>query len=205
MTSAKQKSTSIFIALQQRKPTFSLRPNYNQPCLSGSLPRNQKGRSAGGRGRGFFFSRAAAARGKNLPSSVSSTESGNSQSRNILTHTSCNQKFISCKGVPKVSTGGSSPIFFTKLGETYKRPLHFEHSERIPDSLSVIACSEIFSPTYFNGHSEKSFGGPGGRTNKGKCNKSCPTRPQSFLSSVLVVPKKDFGHCPVINLKNLNH
>ena len=26
------------------------------------------------------------------------------------------------------------------------QPLHFEHSERMPDSLSVSAYSEIFSP-----------------------------------------------------------
>ena len=71
--SAKQKSESIFTGLQQKNPTFSSRPNYNQPFLSGSLPRNQQGRSASGRERGFFFSRTAAARGKDVPSLVSST------------------------------------------------------------------------------------------------------------------------------------
>ena len=177
ITSVKQKSKSIFTGLLQRKPTFSSRPNYNQPFLSGLLPGNQQVGSTSGRGRGFFFSGAAAARGKNLQSSVSSTESGNSQSRNILTHTSCNKRFISFKGVPKLSTGGSSPIFFRKLGETYKRPLHFEHSEH---SLSVSAYSEIFSPTYFNDPSEKNFSGPGDRTNvKERCNKSCSTRSRS--------------------------
>ena len=30
------------------------------------------------------------------------------------------------------------------------RPLHFEQSERIPDSLSVSAYSEILSPPYFS-------------------------------------------------------
>ena len=90
ITSAKQKSKSIFTGLQQRKLTFFSRPNNNQPFLSGPLPGNQQGGSTSGRGQGFFFSRAAAARGKNLPSSVSSTESGNSHSRNVLTHTSYN-------------------------------------------------------------------------------------------------------------------
>ena len=110
--SAKQKSTLIFTGLQQRNPTFSSRPNYNQPFLSGPLPRNQQGRSASGRGRGFFFSRTAAARGRDLPSLVSSTEHGNSQSRNIITNTSCNKRFISTKGVPKLSTDGLSAMFF---------------------------------------------------------------------------------------------
>ena len=121
------KKVAIFTGLQQRKLTYSSRPNYNQPFLSGPPSGNQKGGSTSGRGQGFFFSRAAAAaRGKNLPGSVSSTESGNSQSRNILTHTSCNKRFISSKGVPKLSTGGSSLIFFRKLGESYKWLLHFE-------------------------------------------------------------------------------
>ena len=54
VTSAIQKSKSIFIGFQQRKPAFSLRPNYNQPFLSDPLPGNQQGGSTSGRGRGFF-------------------------------------------------------------------------------------------------------------------------------------------------------
>ena len=157
VTSAIQKSKSIFIGFQQRKPAFSLRPNYSQPFLSGPLPGNQQGGSTSGKGRGFFFSRAASARGKDLPSSVSSTEYGNSQSRNILTHTSSKKRFISSEEVPKLSTGASSPIFFRKLRETYKQPLHFEHSERIPDSLSITVYLEILSSTYFNDPSGKKF------------------------------------------------
>ena len=65
ITSAKQKSTSVFTGLQQRKPIFSSRPNYNQPFLSDPLPPNQKGGSKNCRGQGFFFSRVAVARGKN--------------------------------------------------------------------------------------------------------------------------------------------
>ena len=64
----------------------------------------------------------------------------------IYSNTSCNKRFVSSKEVPKLSTGGLSSIFFRKLGETYMRPLHFEQSERIPDSLSVSAYSEILSP-----------------------------------------------------------
>ena len=82
ITSAKQKSKSIFTGLQQRKPAFSSRPNYNQPFLSGPLP----GGSTSGRDLRFFFSRAATARDKDLPRSVSSAEYENPQSRNILTH-----------------------------------------------------------------------------------------------------------------------
>lgn len=84
-------------------------------------------------------------------------ELGNSQCRNILSHTSYNQRLVSVKGIPKVSTGGPSPIFFRKLGETYKQPLHFKHTEKVPDYLSVSACSEIFSSTYFNDLLGKSF------------------------------------------------
>ena len=99
----------------------------------------------------------------------------------IPTLTSCNRKFIFFKRVPSVSTGGLSPILFKKLGEAYKRPLYFELSERVPDSLSVSACSEIFSPTYLNDPSRKNFSGPRDRANvKEKCNKSCPTRSHSF-------------------------
>ena len=68
--------------------------------------------------------------------------------------------FISSKGVSKLSTGRSSPVFFRKLGEPYKQPFHFEHSERIPDSLSVSAYSEILFPIYFNDASVKNFSGP---------------------------------------------
>ena len=189
IASAKQKSKSIFISLQQSKPIFSSRPNYNQPFLSGAIPGNQQGRSASGRVPIFFFSRAAAARGKDLPSSVYSTESGNPQSRNILTHTSCNQRCISSKGVLKVFTGGSSPVFFRKPGETYKQPLHSKYSESVLDSLSVSACSEIFSPTYFSDHSGKGLSGPGDRTNvKERCNKRCATRFPS--SQYLWCPKR---------------
>ena len=122
------------------------------------------------------------ARGKNLPRSASSAESENSHSRNILAHTSCNQMFISSKRVPKVSADRSPQILFRKVGETYNRPLHFEYSERVPDSFSVCPCSEIFSVTYFNDPSGKGFSGPRGRKNvKESCNKGCPTKSQSFL------------------------
>ena len=119
IASAKQISKSIFTGLRQRKPTFPLRPNYNQHFLSGPLPGNQQGGSTSGRRQGLFFSRAAAARGNNLTSSVSSIESGNSQSRNILTHTFCNQRFIFSNRVPKVSVGGSCPKIFRKLLAPY--------------------------------------------------------------------------------------
>ena len=50
LTSAKQKSKSIFTGLQQKKTTFSSRLNSNQPFLSGPLLGNQQGRSTSGRG-----------------------------------------------------------------------------------------------------------------------------------------------------------
>ena len=197
ITRAKQKSKSIFTGIQQRKPTFSSRPNFNQTFLSGTLPGNKQGGSTSGRVWGFFFSRAASARGKDLPSSVSSAEYGNSQSRNILTHTSCNKRFISSKEGPKLSTGRSSPIFFRKLGETYKQPRHFEHSERIPDSLSVSAYSEVLSPPYLNGPSGKKFSGSGERTNvKGRCNKNCPTRSQSLPQLNICGAQKELQSSP---------
>ena len=43
INSEKQKSKSVFTGLQQRKQSFSLRPNYNLPFLSGPLPGNQQG------------------------------------------------------------------------------------------------------------------------------------------------------------------
>ena len=112
ITSAKQKSKSVFTALQQRrKPTFFSRPNYNQPFLSSPLPENQQRGSTSVRARAFFFTREAAARGKNLPSSVSLTGSGNSQSRNILTHTSCKQTFTSSKEFQKFQQAGRLQYF----------------------------------------------------------------------------------------------
>ena len=143
------------------------------------------------------------ARGASLPSLVSSAESGNSQYGNILTHTSWNQRFIFSKGVPKVFT---SPIFFKKLGETYKRPLYFEHSERVSDSFSVSACSEIFSLICFNDPIGKSFRGTEKRTNvKERCNKSCPTSSQSFPQLNIWGAQIGLRYCPVIKLKNFNH
>ena len=71
-------------------------------------------------------------------------------------HASCNQMVIFSKGVPKVSTSGSSPIFFMKLEETYKQaPHHLGHSERVTDSLIVNACLEIpppLPPTHTHTH-----------------------------------------------------
>ena len=78
ITIAKKKSKSIFTGLQERKPTSS-RPNYNHFFLPRHLPGKQLGGSA--TGRGLFSSRAAVARGKNLPNLVSLTECGNSQFR----------------------------------------------------------------------------------------------------------------------------
>ena len=76
-------------------------------------------------------------------------------------HASCNQMVIFSKGVPKVSTSGSSPIFFMKLEETYKQaPLHFGHSERVTDSLIVNACLEIpppLPPTHTHTHTHTYF------------------------------------------------
>ena len=131
-------------------------PNKNQNQFSLVYSKeNQHSHSL----QGFFFSRAAAARSKNLPGSVSSTESGNSQSRNILTHTSCNKRFISSKGVPKLSTGELSLIFFRKLGESYKWLPHFElvKGYQIPFLSVSIQKSPPPSlpPTYFNDPSGK--------------------------------------------------
>ena len=112
----------------------------------------------------------------------------------IPTHTSCNRKFIFFKRVPSVSTGGLSPILFRKLGEAYKRPLYFELSERVPDSLSVSAYSEIFSSTYLNDPSRKNFSRARDRANvKEKCNKSCQTRshffPQLYICDAQKAPR----------------
>ena len=90
-----------------------------------------------------------------------------------------------------------SPTFSRKLEETYKRSLNFEHSERVPDSLSVSACSEIFSSTYFNDPSGKIFRGPGDRTNvKERCNKSYPTRSQSFPQLNIFGAQKEVRSLP---------
>ena len=92
-----------FSSLQLRKPSFSLRPN-SQLFLSGLLPGNQQG-SASDTGRGFLFSRAAVG-GKKSSRSLSSVESGNYQSRNILMYASRSQRFVFLQGTPKVSQAG---------------------------------------------------------------------------------------------------
>ena len=93
--SVKQKSKLIFSVLQQRKPSFSLRPNYNQSFLSYPLPGHQQEGSTSDIGRGFYFSKQQWAEVTTYQIFVSSEESGNYQSRDILTHASCNRRFIS--------------------------------------------------------------------------------------------------------------
>ena len=201
ITSAKQKSKSIITVLQQRKPTFSLRPNYNQPFLSDPWPGNLQGGSTRRRGQGCFFSRAATARGKNIPSSVSSTESMNSQSRNVLIHKSCNQRFISSKGVPKVSTGGSSQYFSGNWKKITSDPFIFNivKGYQIPfqmSSLPLISMTPL-EKVSVDQEIEQML-------KKGAI-KVVQQDLSLFLSSIFLVPKKDSGHCPVINLKNLNY
>ena len=136
------------------------------------------------------------ARGKNLPSSVSSTESGNSQSRNILTQTSYNQRFIFSKGV----TQAGRLQYFWKLGETYEWPHHVEHSERVPDSLSVSVCSEIFSPLIPMTSQEKFWVDQ----EIEKMLKRGTIKVVQQECSIFLSSKQDSGHHPVINLKNGN-
>ena len=91
------------------------------------------------------------------------------------------QGSFSPKELQKFPQTGCLQYFFRKLGETYEQPHDFEHSQRVPDSFSVSAWSEIFFPTHFNDLSRKSLSGPGDRTNlKQRHNKRCPARLQSF-------------------------
>ena len=112
-----------FMGLQQRKPPFPSGLN-SQPFLPGPLPANKQD-NASGTDRGFSFSRAAL-RGKNLSRSRSSAESGNSQSRNILSHITCSQRFFFSQGSPNFPPSRTFSIFFKKLEETSQGYLHFK-------------------------------------------------------------------------------
>ena len=83
------------------------------------------------------------------------------------------------------------PIEFQKCPQAGRLQYVFENREKLTSGTSILACSRIFSLTYFNDYPRKKFGGSGDRT--------------SLISSIFVVSKKEYGQCPVINLESLNH
>ena len=137
ITSAKQKSKSIFTGLQRKPSMMNQFVNpVNEPFRSDPLPNSQQR----GMGRGFLFARGR--RGKQLPSmSVSSTESGNNQTTGLSSHISSDKKVVICREHAEFSASRSSSVFPEKLGKVSKRSLHFRVGKGISDSISIRTIS----------------------------------------------------------------
>ena len=206
MTSAKQKSKSIFTNLQQRKPTFSSRPNYNQPFLSAALPGNQQGGSTSGRGQEFFFSRAVAAKGKDLPKSVSSTEYWNSQTRNILIHNPAIKGLFPPKEFQTCSQASRLQYFLENWEKLTSNPLILNIMKGYQILFLPVSIKKSCLPRISMTSQEEVLVDQEieQMLRKGAI-KVVQQDPNLFLNSIFVMPKKESGHRPVINLKNLDH
>ena len=182
ITSAKQKSKSTFTGLQRKPNMINQFVNpVNQPFWSGPLPNNHKR----GRGRDFLFARGR--RGKQLLSmSVSSTESGDTQSTRLSSHAS-----VECREHEEFSASRSSSIFPEKLGKV-KRSLHFRVSKGISDSFSIRTISNSTSRLNFNESGGNYYSGPGNSGNlEERCNKISPTQHKKSVSKLNIYsPKK---------------
>ena len=159
----------------------------NQPFRSGPLPNSQQR----GRGRGFLFARGR--RGKQLLSmSVSSTESGNTRSTRLSSHTSSDEKVVICRKHAEFLASGSSSVFPEKLGKVNKRSFHFRVSKGISDSIPIRTISNGTSQHNFNESGGNCHSGPGNSGNvEERCNKISPTRHKKSVSKFNIYsPKK---------------
>ena len=188
ITSAKQKSKAIFTGLQRKPNMMNQFVNpVNQPFRSGPLPNSQQR----GRGRGFLFARGR--RGKQLLSmSVSSTESGNTRSTRLSSHTSSDEKVVICRKHAEFLASGSSSVFPEKLGKVNKRSFHFRVSKGISDSIPIRTISNGTSQHNFNESGGNCHSGPGNSGNvEERCNKISPTRHKKSVSKFNIYsPKK---------------
>ena len=139
--------------------------------------------------------------------SVSSTESGNTKSTKLSSHTSSHKKVGICRQHAEFSASRLSSIFSEKLEKVNKRFRHFRVSKGISDSISIRNISNGTSQLNFNEAGGNCHSGPG---NPGKaeerCNKISPNQHKKPVSklSIFIVPKKDSGHRSVIYLNKLN-
>ena len=149
-------------------------------------------------GRDFYFEEAAV-RGKNLSRSLFSAEYGNSQSRLTLPQTILQKRFIFYQGFPKVFVSRTSSVLFL---ENWKKLTNDPSILEFLKGYQIPLLSEPlqkFSPLPW----QKCVSGD--RENvKERCNKNCLTRSIHFVNSIFLVFKKESGHRPIINLKNLN-
>ena len=194
ITSAKQKSKSVFTGLQRKPDMMSQFVNpVNQPFRSGPLPNSQHR----GRGQGFSFARGR--RGNQLLSmSVSSTESGNTQSTRLSSHTSSDKKVAICREHAEFSATRSSSVFPEKLGKVNRRSLHFRVSKGISDSISIRTISNGTSQLNFNESGGNCHSGPGKSGNvEERCNKISPTQHKKSVSKFNIYsPKKGLRVSP---------
>ena len=154
-TTAKQKSRSIFTGLQKNPNMINQFVNpANHPFRSGPLPNSQQR----GRGRGFLFARGRRCK-QLLSKPVSSTESGNTQSTRLSSHTSSDKKVVICTELAEFSPSKWSSVFPEKLGKVNKWSLHFGVSKELSDSISIRTIS--------NGTCQLNFNESGGNCNSG--------------------------------------
>ena len=124
--------------------------------------------------------------------SVSSTESGNTQSTRLSSNTSSDKKVVICRKHAEFLASGSSSVFPEKLGKVNKRSLHFRVSKGISDSIPIRTISNGTSQHNFNEPGGNCHSGPGNSGNvEERCNKISPTRRKKSVSKFNIYsPKK---------------
>ena len=123
-----------------------------------------------------------------------------------LTHTSCNQRFIPTKEFQKVSQVGRLQYFLENWEKFTSDPsiLNIVKGYQIP--FLSVPVQNSFPPLISMNPQEKVLVNQDieQMLKKGAIKVAQQDR-SLFLNSIFVVPKKDSGHHPMINLKSLNH
>ena len=201
ITSARQKSKSIFTDLQKKPNIMNLLHDEFPSLLFLSTspfdqaPYPKASKEVGGRGVSFARRRG----GKQFFSkSVSSDESGNAQSTKLFSHTSSNKKVVTCREYAEFSTSKASSVFPEKLGKVNKRSLHFRVSEGISDFISIRTISNGTSQVNFNESGRNWYSEPGNSGNvEERCNKISSTQHRQLVSKFnIYTPKKGLRASP---------
>ena len=126
------------------------------------------------------------------------TESGNTQSTRLSSHTSSDKKVAICRKHAEFLASGSPSVFPEKLGKVNKRSLHFRVSKGLSGSISIRTISNGTSQHNFNESGGNCHSGPRNSENvEERCNKISPTQRKKSVSKFNIYsPKKGLRASP---------